>query len=118
VAFEVYSTEGAASVQADIGNKFVMGAAPMPAGPISNADGNAGDNLFMFKDAAPAVKDAAWAYMKWATTPKWTAWWSEQLDASPVRKSAVPLMSGFLKTHPSVAVPNGELSLAYSTRRR
>jgi ABC-type glycerol-3-phosphate transport system substrate-binding protein len=113
VASEVYSSEGAASVQADIGNKFVMGAAPMPAGPVSNVDGNAGDNIFMFKDAAPAVKDAAWAYMKWATTPQWTAWWSEHLDASPVRKSAVALMSSFLIAHPLVAVPITELNRAY-----
>ena len=113
VAFEVYSSEGAASTQAVIGNKFTMGAAPMPAGPISNVDGNAGDNIFMFKDAPAAVKDAAWAYMKWATQPKWTAWWSEHLDAAPVRKSAVPMMSGFLKAHPLLAVPITELGRAY-----
>jgi ABC-type glycerol-3-phosphate transport system substrate-binding protein len=113
VAFEVYSSEGAASTQAAIGNKFTMGAAPMPAGPVSNVDGNAGDNIFMFKDAPAAVKDAAWAYMKWATQPKWTAWWSEHLDAAPVRKSAVAQMSGFLKAHPLLAVPITELGRAY-----
>ncbi|HEX6507747.1 MAG TPA: hypothetical protein VF221_08965, partial [Chloroflexota bacterium] len=90
-----------------------MGAAPMPAGPSNNTDGNAGDNIFMFKGASPAVKAAAWAYMKWATQPVWTAWWSRHLDASPVRKSAVSLMRPFLSTHPLVAVPITELGRAY-----
>jgi ABC-type glycerol-3-phosphate transport system substrate-binding protein len=67
----------------------------------------------MFKGAPAAVKDAAWAYMKWATQPTWTAWWAEQLDASPVRKSAVGLMAGYLKTHPLAAVPLRELGRAY-----
>ena len=115
VAFEVYSSEGAAGTQQIIGNRFTMGAAPMPAGPFSNDDGNAGDNIFMFKGAAPAVKAAAWTYIKWATQPYWTAWWSEHLDAAPVRRSAVPLMakSGFLASHPLVAVPITELGRAY-----
>jgi ABC-type glycerol-3-phosphate transport system substrate-binding protein len=51
--------------------------------------------------------------MKWATQPQWTAWWSEHLDAAPVRKSAVTLMGGFLKTHPLDAVPITELGRAY-----
>ncbi|MBV9282306.1 MAG: extracellular solute-binding protein [Chloroflexi bacterium] len=113
VAFEVYSSEGAAATQQLIGPKFTMGAAEMPAGPRSNVDGNAGDNIFMFKGASPAVKDAAWAYMKWATQPRWTAWWSEQLDASPVRQSAVRLMSRYLRTHPLAAIPIKELGRAY-----
>ena len=113
VAFEVYSSEGAAGVQQQIGNKFTMGAAEMPAGPVSNVDGNAGDNIFIFKDAPEAAKQAAWTYIKWATQPKWTAWWSEHLDASPVRRTAVALMGPFLATHPLVAVPIRELPRAY-----
>jgi len=113
VAFEVYSSEGAAGMQQMIGSKFRMGAADIPAGPRSNVAGNAGDNIFMFKGAAPSVKQAAWTYMKWATQPRWTAWWSEHLDASPVRKSAVALMRPFLRTHPLVAVPIKELGRAF-----
>ena len=113
IAFEVYSSEGASSTEGDIGSKFKMGVAQMPAGPVSNVDGNAGDNIFMFKDAPANVKQAAWAYIKWATQPKWTAWWSEQVDAMPVRKSAIPLMTSFLSTHPEVAVPIKELGRAY-----
>jgi ABC-type glycerol-3-phosphate transport system substrate-binding protein len=113
VAFEIYSSEGATDTQSFIGTKFKMGAAEMPAGPKANIDGNGGDNIFMFKGAKPAVKAAAWEYIKWATQPKWTAWWSEHLDAAPVRKSAVKLMAGFLKTHPLDAAPIRELGRAY-----
>jgi hypothetical protein len=45
VAFEVYSSEGAAGMQQMIGSKFRMGAADIPAGPRSNVAGNAGDNI-------------------------------------------------------------------------
>ncbi len=113
VAFEVYSSEGAAGMQAMIGNKFTIGAGQIPAGPVSNVAGNAGDNIFMFKDSPAAVKQAAWSYMKWATQPAWTAWWAQKLDATPVRKSAVPLMRAYLKTHPLAAVPLQELDRAY-----
>lgn len=113
VAFEVYSSEGAAQVQQQIGHTFTMGAAPMPSGPVNNDDGNAGDNIFMFKDAPATVKAAAWQYITWATQPRWTAWWAEQVNAVPVRRSALPLMSGYLKEHPLAAVPLTELNRAY-----
>jgi ABC-type glycerol-3-phosphate transport system substrate-binding protein len=113
VAFEAYSSAGAHSVLSAIGNKFTLGAAPLPAGPVSNVVGNAGDNLFMFSGAAPAVKQAAWLYIRWVTSPRWTAWWAEQVHTTPVRKSAVPLMAGFTKTDPTEKVAIGELSRAY-----
>jgi len=115
VAFEVYSSSGASGVQQLIGHKFTMGAAQMPAGPKNNDDGNAGDNIFMFKGASATVKAAAWTYIKWATQPQWTAWWSEHVDSSPVRQSAVTQMSksGYLASHPLVATPITELSRAY-----
>jgi len=115
VAFEVYSSSGASGTQQAVGNRFTMGAAPMPGGPVNNQDGNAGDNIFMFKDAPAAVKQAAWTYIKWATQPYWTAWWAEHTDATPVRQSAVTLMaqSGYLKKNPLEAVPVSELSRAY-----
>ena len=104
---------GAHSVLSAIGTRFTLGAAPLPAGPVSNVVGNAGDNLFMFSGASPAVKQAAWLYIKWVTSPRWTAWWAEQVHTTPVRKSAVPLMAGFLKTDPTEAVAIPELSRAY-----
>jgi len=113
VAFEAYSSAGAHSVIDAIGTKFTLGAAPLPAGPVSNVVGNAGDNIFIFKDAAPAVKQAAWQYIKFVTSPKWTAWWAEQVHTTPVRTTAVPLMASYLKTDPTAAVAISELDRAY-----
>jgi ABC-type glycerol-3-phosphate transport system substrate-binding protein len=70
VAFEAYSNASAHSVLSASGSMFSLGAAPLPAGPVSNVVGNTGDNLFMFNGAAPAVKQAAWLYIKWVTSPQ------------------------------------------------
>jgi ABC-type glycerol-3-phosphate transport system substrate-binding protein len=113
VAFEVYSSEGYTDTQQVVGSKFTIGVAQMPAGPRNSDDGNGGDNIFMFNGASPAVKAAAWAYIKWATQPQWTAWWAEQLDTAPVRKSAVPLMRAYLAKHPQALPAIQELPRAY-----
>jgi ABC-type glycerol-3-phosphate transport system substrate-binding protein len=113
VAFEVYSSEGYTDTQSVVGKKFTIGVAQMPAGPTNADDGNGGDNIFIFKDVSPQVKAAAWTYIKWATQPKWTAWWAEQLDTAPVRKSAVHLMSSYLHKHPQALPAIQELPRAY-----
>ncbi|MDQ2741816.1 MAG: extracellular solute-binding protein, partial [Chloroflexota bacterium] len=79
VAFEMYSSEGVTDTQSVVGKKFKIVVTQLPAGPKNNDDGNGGDNIFMFKGASPAEKRAAWVYIKWATSPRWTAWWAEQL---------------------------------------
>lgn len=113
VAFEVYSSEGYTDTQQVVGNKFRIGVAQMPAGPRNSDAGNGGDNIFMFSGASPAVKAAAWTYIKWATQPQWTAWWAEQLATAPVRKSAVPLMRSYLAAHPQALPAIQELPRAY-----
>jgi sn-glycerol 3-phosphate transport system substrate-binding protein len=113
VAFEVYSSEGYTDTQSVVGNKFTIGVAQMPAGPRNADDGNGGDNIFIFKDVSPAVKAAAWTYIKWATQPRWTAWWAEQLLTAPVRRSAVGLMRGYLRAHPQALPAIQELHRAY-----
>jgi sn-glycerol 3-phosphate transport system substrate-binding protein len=113
VAFEPYSSEGYTDTQSVVGKKFQIGVAQLPAGPANADDGNGGDNIFIFKGASPAVKAAAWTYIKWATQPKWTAWWAEQLDTAPVRHSAVNLMSGYLRHAPYAMPAINELPRAY-----
>jgi sn-glycerol 3-phosphate transport system substrate-binding protein len=113
VAFEVYSSEGYTDTQSFVGSKFTIGVAQMPGGPVRNVDGNGGDNIFIFKGASPAVKAAAWTYIKWATQPNWTAWWAEQLDTAPVRKAAVTIMARYLVRHPAAIPAIQELPRAY-----
>lgn len=113
VAFEVYSSEGYTDTQSLVGKKFTIGVAQLPAGPRNAAAGNGGDNIFMFKGASPQVKAAAWTYIKWATQPRWTAWWAEQLNTAPVRRSAVRLMRPYLRRHPQALPAIQELPRAY-----
>ena len=113
VAFEVYSSEGYKDTQSVVGSKFTIGVAQLPAGPANADAGNGGENIFVFKDVSPAVKAAAWAYVKWATQPQWTAWWAEQLNTAPVRRSAVGLMRGYLRVHPQALPAIQELPRAY-----
>jgi multiple sugar transport system substrate-binding protein len=113
VAFEMYSSEGVTDTQSIVGKKFTVTVAQLPAGPRNADCGNGGDNIFVFNGASAAAKQAAWTYIKWATSPRWTAWWAEKLGTAPVRSSAVRLMSGYLKTHPSARPAIQELSRAY-----
>lgn len=113
VAFEPYSSEGYTDTQSLVGNKFTIGVAQLPAGPVNGDVGNGGDNIFIFKDTPPAVQAAAWTYIKWATSPKETAWWAEQLDTAPVRRSATALMGSYLKSHPQALPAIQELPRAY-----
>lgn len=113
VAFEPYSSEGSTDTQSVIGNKFTLTVSQLPAGPRNDKDGNGGDNIFMFKGASPAVKRAAWVYIKWATSPHWTTWWAEKLNTAPVRKSAVHMMMPYLQHHPQALPAIRELGRAY-----
>lgn len=113
VAFAPYSSEGYTDTQSMVGKRFTIGVAQLPAGPKNNDVGNGGDNIFVFKDASPAEKAAAWTYIKWATSPRETAWWAEQLDTAPVRHSATGLMHGYLRHHPQALPAIQELPRAY-----
>lgn len=113
VAFEIYSSEGYTDTQSVVGSKFHIGVAQMPCGPRNCEDGNGGDNIFIFSGASPAVKAAAWTYIKWATAPAQTAWWAEQLDTAPVKQSAVKIMGSYLYHHPQALPAIHELSRAY-----
>jgi ABC-type glycerol-3-phosphate transport system substrate-binding protein len=113
VAFEPYSSEGYTDTQSVVGKKFQIGVAQLPCGPANCEDGNGGDNIFIFKGASAAEKQAAWTYIKWATSPQQTAWWAEQLDTAPVRRSAANHMRGYLQRFPQALPAIQELPRAY-----
>lgn len=113
VAFEPYSSEGYTDTQSLVGKKFQIGVAQLPCGPANCDAGNGGDNIFIFKGASAAEKNAAWTYIKWATSPQETAWWAEQLDTAPVRRSAAGRMQSYLKHFPQALPAIQELPRAY-----
>jgi len=67
---------------------FDMAVAPLP-----EKDGKgcfvAGTNVVIFAEATQAQKDAAWAFIKWFTSPEVTARWAARTGYAPVRMSAM-----------------------------
>jgi multiple sugar transport system substrate-binding protein len=66
---------------------FDMAVAPLPDGKEKGCF-VAGTNVVVFKDAGQKEKDAAWAFIKWFTSPEVTARWAVKTGYAPVRTSA------------------------------
>ncbi|MEN6387582.1 MAG: extracellular solute-binding protein [Candidatus Cryosericum sp.] len=74
------------------GGKFELGEAPLPAGPAGRATALYGTNIVMFGNAPKYTqrqKDAAWAYIKWFTSPHTQAVWAVQTGYMPARQSSL-----------------------------
>lgn len=67
---------------------FDMAVAPLPENK-SKGCFVAGTNVVIFADAPQAQKDAAWAFIKWFTSPEITARWAVGTGYVPVRMSAM-----------------------------
>jgi multiple sugar transport system substrate-binding protein len=86
------SVVGRSYVEAAIGGKFELGEAPLPAGPAGQAAALYGTNIVMFGNAPKYTqrqKDAAWAYIKWFTSPHTQAVWAAQTGYLPARQSSL-----------------------------
>ena len=60
-----------------------------------------GAGLAIMADKSPEQQQAAFQFVKWATEPEQTAWWSETTGYMPVRKSAVDSMTEFFAENPN-----------------
>ena len=67
---------------------FDMAVAPLP-GKKQKGCFVAGTNVVIFSDATEAEKEAAWAFIKWFTSPEITARWAAATGYAPVRMSAM-----------------------------
>jgi multiple sugar transport system substrate-binding protein len=66
---------------------FDWGMAPIPANK-EKASIMSGTNVIIFKQAPSRVKQAAWDFIKWFTSPENSAYWSVKTTYMPVRKSS------------------------------
>ena len=98
-----------------VGNKFPMGVAAFPAGPVAPGNVMQGTNIVMFAGASPAQRTAAWTFMKWLTEPTQAAFWAEGTGYLPISKDALALMSSYITTHPYVTIASQSLATATST---
>jgi multiple sugar transport system substrate-binding protein len=67
---------------------FDLAVAPLPAKKQKGCF-VAGTNVVIFADATEAEKEAAWAFIKWFTSPEITARWAAATRYAPVRMSAM-----------------------------
>lgn len=86
------SVAGRTYYEQAVGGKFELGEAPLPAGPAGAAAALYGTNVVMFGNAPKYTqrqKDAAWAYIKWFTSPHTQAVWAAQTGYMPARQSSL-----------------------------
>ncbi|HWQ21820.1 MAG TPA: extracellular solute-binding protein, partial [Clostridia bacterium] len=86
------SVAGRTYYEQAVGGKFELGEAPLPAGPAGEAAALYGTNIVMFGNAPKYTqrqKDAAWAYIKWFTSPHTQAVWAAQTGYMPARQSSL-----------------------------
>ena len=93
--------------------KFDFGVAMLPAGK-QRGSATGGGNFYMFKKSTPAQREAAFKFVKWATTPQRTAQWSIDTGYVAVRSDAfeMPVMKQYIAGFPPAAVARDQLPYA------
>ena len=93
--------------------KFPVGVAMLP-GDARRGTPVGGGNIFIFKGASQAEKDAAWTFAKWLVSPERSAEFSARTGYVAVRKAAydVPEMQKYTAGLPSALVARDQLQYA------
>jgi multiple sugar transport system substrate-binding protein len=111
-AFDLSTIAGYPYELAAAGGKFSLQVAPLPTGRNGQGNSMQGTNVVMFAKASTAERNAAWLYMKWLSSPRSTAYWSEQTGYLPVTSAALVFMKGFIASHPYAQVAAQSLNAA------
>ncbi len=93
--------------------KFPVGVAMLPA-DVKRGTPVGGGNIFIFKGAPAAEKEAAWQFAKWLVSPERSAEFSAKTGYVAVRKAAydVPAMKKYVAEVPSALVARDQLQYA------
>ncbi len=93
--------------------KFDFGVAMLPAGKQRGSP-TGGGNFYIFKKSTPAQRDAAFKFIKWATTPARAAQWGIDTGYVAVRPEAfdTPAMKTYVAGFPPAAVARDQLPYA------
>jgi sn-glycerol 3-phosphate transport system substrate-binding protein len=95
------STASLAGIEAN--SKFPVGTGFLPKGPAGFGCCTGGSGLALMQGSPEEKRAAAFEYVKFATSPEHTAWWSQNTGYMPVRKSAIDSkeMNDFYKQKPN-----------------
>ena len=93
--------------------KFDFGVAMLPAGKQRGSP-TGGGNFYVFKKSTPAQREAAFKFIKWATTPERAAKWGIDTGYVAVRADAwdTPTMKQYVAGFPPAAVARDQLQYA------
>ncbi len=93
--------------------KFDFGVAMLPAGKVRGSP-TGGGNFYLFAKSTPAQKEAAFKFIKWATTPQRAAQWGIDTGYVAVRADAfdTPVMKAYVAGFPAAAVARDQLPYA------
>jgi sn-glycerol 3-phosphate transport system substrate-binding protein len=93
--------------------KFDFGVAMLPAGKQRGSP-TGGGNFYIFKKSTPAQREAAFKFIKWATTPARAAQWGIDTGYVAVRADAfdTPAMKQYVAGFPAAAVARDQLPFA------
>jgi sn-glycerol 3-phosphate transport system substrate-binding protein len=93
--------------------KFDFGVAMLPANKQRGSP-TGGGNFYIFKKSTPAQREAAFKFIKWATTPARAAQWGIDTGYVAVRPDAweTPVMKQYVAGFPAAAVARDQLPFA------
>lgn len=93
--------------------KFDFGVAMLPAGKQRGSP-TGGGNFYLFKKSTPPQREAAFKFIKWATTPARAAQWGIDTGYVAVRADAweTPVMRKYVADFPAAAVARDQLPYA------
>lgn len=93
--------------------KFPFGVAMLPAGKRRGSP-TGGGNFHISKSAPPAQQEAAYRFVRWATTPERAAQWCVDTGYVAVRKDAfdTPVLKTYVSEFPAAAVARDQLEFA------
>ena len=93
--------------------KFDFGVAMLPAGKQRGSP-TGGGNFYLFKKSTPVQREAAFKFIKWATSPQRAAQWGIDTGYVAVRADAwdTPTMKQYVAGFPAAAVARDQLPFA------
>ncbi|RAG87552.1 hypothetical protein DN069_00735 [Streptacidiphilus pinicola] len=113
-AFDISSAAGYGFEKKTVGGKFDLGISALPTGASGPVNELTGTNIVVFKNATADQKAAAWAFLKFITSPAEQAGWGSTSGYLPVTPQALPLMQKFVAQNPYETAAVSELDTAFA----
>ena len=114
--FDISSAAGYGFENKTVGGKFKLGISALPSGPAGAVNQLTGTNIVVFKSAGADQKAAAWAFLKFITSPAEQAQWAATSGYLPVTSQALsdPVMQAFVAKNPYETAAVSELDTAFT----